>query len=89
MPAGARFWVLCVCVLVLVLVLVLGVCGAVCVREGEPVLDCVPRCAWLCVNVCPQELGAAFGAGDLPHAAELTTQLRYITRIKEAIADKL
>ena len=39
--------------------------------------------------VCAQELGAAFAAGDLPHAAELTTQLRYITRIKEAIADKL
>ena len=36
-----------------------------------------------------QELVAAFGAEDLQHAAELTTQLRYISRIREAIADKL
>ena len=69
---------------------------------GSARVDGVGVC-WLCVwqfgslsstvrallAVCAQELGAAFAAGDLPHAAELTTQLRYITRIKEAIADKL
>ena len=38
---------------------------------------------------CLQELVAAFAADDLQHAAELTTQLRYICRIREAIADKL
>jgi len=37
----------------------------------------------------PQELSKAFAAGDLHHAAELTTHLRYICRIKEAIVDKL
>ena len=37
----------------------------------------------------PQELAQAFGAGDLGHAAELTTQLRYVCRIKEAILDKM
>lgn len=37
----------------------------------------------------PQELAQAFAAGDLSHAAELTTQLRYICRIKEAILDKM
>ena len=37
----------------------------------------------------PQELSAAFAAGDLPRAAELTTQLRYICRIKEAIMEKM
>lgn len=36
-----------------------------------------------------EELAAAFGAGDMDRAAELTTQLRYICRIKEAIIDKL
>lgn len=38
---------------------------------------------------CVQELAQAFAAGDLSHAAELTTQLRYICRIKEAILDKM
>lgn len=37
----------------------------------------------------PQELAAAFGGGDMDRAAELTTQLRYICRIKEAIIDKM
>lgn len=40
-------------------------------------------CCWV------QELAAAFRAGDLQLAAELTTQLRYICRIREAIVDKL
>ncbi|KAL4437292.1 hypothetical protein ABPG75_004431 [Micractinium tetrahymenae] len=38
---------------------------------------------------CIQELATAFRAGDLLHAAELTTQLRYICRIREAIVEKL
>ncbi|EFN52990.1 hypothetical protein CHLNCDRAFT_12745, partial [Chlorella variabilis] len=38
---------------------------------------------------CLQELVAAFRAGDMQHAAELTTQLRYICRIKEAIVEKM
>lgn len=38
---------------------------------------------------CIEELAAAFRAGDLQLAAELTTQLRYICRIREAIVDKL
>jgi hypothetical protein len=36
-----------------------------------------------------QELRAAFAGSDLQHAAELTTQLRYICRIREAIVDKM
>lgn len=36
-----------------------------------------------------QDLKAAFAGGDLHHAAELTTQLRYICRIREAIVDKM
>lgn len=35
------------------------------------------------------ELKKTFGIGDYDHAAELTTQLRYLVRIKEAIIDKL
>lgn len=38
---------------------------------------------------CTGELSAAFRAGDLDRAAELTTQLRYLIRIQEAIIDKL
>lgn len=36
-----------------------------------------------------QELSDAFRRGDLAHAAEVTTQLRYVKRIQEAIVDKL
>jgi hypothetical protein len=36
-----------------------------------------------------QELVSAFQQGDLAHAAEVTTQLRYVKRIQEAIVDKL
>lgn len=39
--------------------------------------------------LCLKELVAAFRAGDMQHAAELTTQLRYICRIKEAIVEKM
>jgi hypothetical protein len=51
--------------------------------------------AYLCNRLTPawlralQELSAAFAAGDLQHAAELTTQLRYICRIREAIVEKM
>lgn len=45
--------------------------------------------AFLPAPLLPQELAQAFAAGDLSHAAELTTQLRYVCRIKEAILDKM
>lgn len=38
---------------------------------------------------CLQELRVAFQQGQLHHAAEATTQLRYVNRIQEAILDKL
>lgn len=46
-------------------------------------------CSALPCPSCLQELVQAFAAGDLSHAAELTTQLRYVCRIKEAILDKM
>jgi hypothetical protein len=36
-----------------------------------------------------QDLSAAFQAGDMQQAADLTTQLRYISRIREAIVHKM
>ena len=64
--------------------------------------DCVLRDAAFCspallkdADVCSparrplQELSAAFAAGDLHRAAELTPQLRYNCRIKEAIMEKM
>jgi hypothetical protein len=35
------------------------------------------------------QLGDAFSAGDLDAAAEVTTKLRYVVRIQEAILEKL
>ncbi len=42
----------------------------------------------LTLNAAVQALTAAFEQGDLAEAATLTKQLRYITRIGEAIRDK-
>ena len=38
---------------------------------------------------CIAELAVFFAAGNLEKAAETTTLLRYITRIKEAIIEKM
>eukprot|EP00884_Botryococcus_braunii_P013970 jgi/Botrbrau1/22574/Bobra.176_1s0007.1 len=38
---------------------------------------------------CVQELATAFERGELDRAQELVTQLRYITRVGEAIKEKL
>ncbi|KAI3424842.1 hypothetical protein D9Q98_008228 [Chlorella vulgaris] len=62
--------------------------------EGTPANDTARLQALLDTNQsleqrCIQELSAAFAAGDLQHAAELTTQLRYICRIREAIVEKM
>ena len=54
---------------------------------SAPPARSTPACC--CLPLRLQELVAAFAAEDLQHAAELTTQLRYICRIREAIADKL
>ncbi len=38
---------------------------------------------------CVGDLAAAFAAGDLEHAYEITTVMRYVLRVKEAVIEKM